>query len=278
MYSDAQSAANWARRATQIMAVLYGRNHELTYAANVTMDMAHFRIEREDREREAAYDQEMLHAEGLARQILDSEEPPAAAGACARLAAAPIVVGAGRGRQQQLQCTACAQIFDLTPEQRIMRCPSCGTYCTHHGAFVEVKSSGVVDPEKDAFGSIMSEIFLDWSSADPDVHVTGDMLPLKLPSFSLRGFPRTRAKTSSLDFYDANMRSTINKIAMKHSHEWQSCSVCAMPRAAKQCSGCKVTRYCSMTCARSDHESGHKVRCKAIAEMVALAKLQAPGT
>ena len=69
-YADALSAADWAEKAIQTMAVLYGRNHELTYAAHVTLDMAHFRVEREDRERERDRDKEIRLAEERAQQTL----------------------------------------------------------------------------------------------------------------------------------------------------------------------------------------------------------------
>jgi len=68
-YRDACGAADWAQKALQIMAVLYGRNHELTYACHVTLDMAHFRMEHCEKRDEAEKAKETARCEAVATAL-----------------------------------------------------------------------------------------------------------------------------------------------------------------------------------------------------------------
>ena len=274
---DASQAASWAEKALQIASVLYGRNHELTYAIHVTLDMALFRVEHDEREKEMAVEQEMklLHlnappSEGhgafegtwapaaessKVQHLVEFGEHPVDSGADAK----SLGDDNGVAANIHLQCPKCATVFSLTPGTRIKACTSCGHFCTERDLFIDPATTGATN---DPFGEVLAGIMGDYADSVPFIHAAGDMLPVKpRPFSSTEGLPGLRSSTAFMAFYDANMRTAIGKIAVQHQREWAPCEICTHPRSTKQCSGCKAVRYCSLRCAKDDFQ-GHKVRCK----------------
>lgn len=261
-FADAGRAADWAQKALQIMSVLYGRNHQLTYATHVTLDMAHFRVEHEEKRREDIKAAETERAEMIAKALVlnggPSEgeisrgsgaapsappSPPSDSLDCVTKALAETSavvdltaeVTPGDDVEARVLCPGCATVFELKGTARIGACPSCRQFCTAANAFVEAKAGEEVDA-KDPFGLVLADIMKEHAASSPNMHLAGEMLPTGhgAPLSCVKGLPKTRAATAPTAFYDANMRVAIAKIVDKHKHEWAPCDVCTRPRAAKQ--------------------------------------------
>lgn len=298
-YKDASDAADWAQKALQVMAVLYGRNHELTYATHVTLDMAHFRMEwhvENNKRREQAQQLEMVAAEEavVAAGSSTEEEEKVGGGGCEKARAekeaasvaavskttmpaadgtapstAPSTTAATQrpAKVLNLQCPTCATMTALPAGTRLIACSNCGHFCTalHECAEVNPENESGGALFADPFGAVMSGILKECHDALPLLHQPGDMLPTAPLPFSTAGLAPLRASTCGTDLYDTNLRSAVLKIAQAHREEWHPCDVCSAPRAAKRCSGCKVVRYCSLGCATEDYGSrGHKEMCKMV--------------
>jgi hypothetical protein len=245
-YTDAKLASDWAQKALQIMSVLYGRNHELTYATHVTLDLALFCIEREEKIQEVKKEEEITRAEELARRLtcdyIASEDSSTGKEHCEHLEHSDQVQPSAPKSEAQecaiedcsndakLLCPTCATIFTIPFGKRIQACENCGHFCTHVNLFRGLKPSDKLDP----FGIMLDGIIEDFNASSPNMHVAGEMLPTTRASFSAKGLSNTRANTNSIEFYDANMRDVISKISDRHQHEWQPCTLCSKPRAAKQ--------------------------------------------
>lgn len=235
-FEDAQWSSAWAQKALQIMSIVYGRNHELTYSTHVVLDMALNQIEREERTQEAAKAAAQLHAEEVAMALIAGVEySPKVEDRDPNLSPRENIDAdeADLG-SLKIQCSACATVGFIQSGLRIVSCSACGQFCTKNNKYIESRPGDRMMDSEDAFGVVMSSIMADYSATSPTIHPPGEMLPSVQSPFSSQGVMLTRATTCSIDFYDGNMRESISKISQKHNHEWHPCTVCSKPRASKR--------------------------------------------
>lgn len=236
---DNVKALNWAQKALQISSVLFGRNHEMSFAVHVTLDMASFRVEHEERIQEAKRAAEDAQVAATAQSLIcgiSAGEFTVVEGTECAIAKAKIELNFERiqtKKDVKLQCPACASVFSLPTCSRIAACLNCGQFCTELHRFFEPSPNDkqIID---DPFGVVLRNIVDDYESTNTVLHIAGEMLPQCLPEFSTSGVSRVRSVTATTGFYDANMRRAISKIVAKHNYEWQPCSVCSKERTQKQ--------------------------------------------
>jgi hypothetical protein len=215
-FADATRAADWAQKALQIMSVLYGRNHQLTYATHVTLDMAHFRVEHEEKRREEMRAAETNLAEQIAQDLtqnsgtsepVDGSKISKSETNSAISPEESLVIDKKNKYEQNDQstsettltdehysstlakeeapsedidarvlCPNCGNVFELEDSARIGACPSCKQFCTVEDAFVEAKAGDEANA-KDHFGVVLANIMKDHAASSPTMHLAGEMLP-----------------------------------------------------------------------------------------------------
>jgi hypothetical protein len=238
---DAVQSSNWAQKALQITSVLFGRNHEMTFAVHVTLDMASFRIENDERVQEAKRAAEQARALETANSLIsgaslgesvvfDGTEGSSTSKVESEFTPTALIE---TEKEMQLQCPVCASVFFLAANSRIVACSNCGQFCTELHRFKKPSPNDKPVAE-DPFSVVLSKIVSDYESTNTNFHVAGEMLPNELAQFSTSGTSSVRAVTATKRFYDGQMRQAITQIVAKHNYEWQPCSVCSKERAAKQ--------------------------------------------
>ena len=199
---DAEQASTQAQKALQIMSVIYGRNHEITIAAHVLVDLAHFRVESIQRDGN-------IKITGTSDCTTSKE---------------------AIGVERTLQCSSCATVFELGKGSRIASCPECGRFCTENESY-DGKGAWEDEEEDEPFGNMLLCIL---DEAQKQEHLAGEMLPCEPLPLASDMLPSKRALTCAMGFYDSNLREAIDKIQRKHEREWQPCVICSKPRASKQ--------------------------------------------
>lgn len=250
----ATASTYWAERTLSIRSVLYGRNHEVTYTANVAMEIAHGQLDRIDLQLDECRRTDVQQARDSALAVIHGT------GEVETTPAQPKGAAPAANRNLRLRCPNCASECDLPSGTRLLECPHCGHFLT------EVHVATVAGAENDAPSSAFAWLLEDLEAAlhggsPPEERVQLKLAPQHQRRWHTAEIPSQRVAVRGTNLLDPALQKVVDDLAKRHEHRWKPCVVCSTPQAKKQCSGCKLARYCSLQCAKEHYLNGHREEC-----------------